>query len=86
MKKKKMKKKKRRRKPNIVNKHHTCYDPEIVAYIYQGEHMVLTHLERRTKNVSQSFIDELKLWIEKMEPYATDLTPEDNELPIWRPI
>lgn len=76
--------KKRRRKPNVVNVHHVSYDPEIIAYIYQGEHMVLTHLQRRTKNISQGFIDCLKLWLEQNEHKAKNITDKKEKRFVWR--
>jgi len=84
MRRKLVKRKKRRRKPNIVNRHHVSYDPEIMAYMYQGEHQIITLLERRTKNVSQGFIDCLKLWIEQREGLAVDITSQKEERTIWR--
>jgi hypothetical protein len=73
------KKKRRRRKPNVINVHHVVYDPEIVAHVYQGEHLVLTHLQRRTKNISKGFINCLKLWLEQNEHKAMDITrPEEK--------
>lgn len=80
------KKRRKRRKTNIINIHHVSYEPEIVAYLYSGEHYIITQLERRTKNVSQGFIDCLKLWIECNEHKAKDLTDEFEERPTWRTL
>jgi len=62
-----------KRKQNVIQRHHICYDPEILVKIYKGEHYAITMLNRRTKNVSWGFINCIKEWIKKAELIAVDL-------------
>jgi len=57
-----------------VQKHHISYDPEVTVTIFQGEHYILSLLDRyERKTVSRGFIEALKLWIRQNESRAVDL-------------
>lgn len=79
------KKKRRKRRVNTINRHHVNYKPEVMAYIFQGEHMVVTHLQRRTKNISKGFVDCLLLWLEENAHKAQDITDNSDKRIIWNP-
>jgi len=59
-----------------LQKHHICYDPEITVRILKGEHMVITLINRHTKNVSTGFILCLEKWIEEHRYLAVDYGTE----------
>jgi len=66
------KKKRRRRKGPVIQEHHLSYDPEIKVRLYQGEHWVITLLNRR-KRVSRGFIVSLKKWMLENEENAVEV-------------
>jgi len=59
--------------PQVIQKHHISYDPEIVVKIYKGEHWAITILNRRNRNMSKGFLRCLKEYIAKHEKEAIDL-------------
>lgn len=61
-----------RRKKNVVQPHHICYDPPIVHNMFQGEHWLIAHLNRR-KAISKGFIRTLRIWIIMNEESAIEL-------------
>lgn len=48
-----------------IQKHHISYEPEIVVKIFQGEHLIITELNRHTKNISNNFLNLLQKWIDE---------------------
>ena len=62
----------------VIQKHHICYDPEIVVPIYKGEHWVITQLSRR-KNISQGFCTALKVWLALNEKKAKNLLDKKSK-------
>jgi len=57
-----------------VQQHHLSYDPEVTVTMFQGEHLVLSLLERYDrKTVSRGFVEALKLWIRQNEDRAVKL-------------
>lgn len=64
-------------KKQVIQKHHlSYYDPEIIVYLYKGEHWAITILNRRHKNMSKGFLRCLQEYIDKHKEHAVDL---DNE-------
>lgn len=62
----------------VIQNHHLSYDPEVCGKLYKGEHYIITLLNRR-KNISQWFIQCLKIWIILNEHNAQgDLEEESN--------
>jgi len=47
--------------------------------------MVVTHLQRRTKNISKGFVDCLLLWLEENAHKAQDITDNSDKRIIWNP-
>jgi len=70
----------KKKKKGVSQIHHVFYTPEeIVTRIYQGEHYLITMLNRRTKNISAGFIHSLLFWIENNILNAIDLNlPEES--------
>ena len=60
-------------KKPVVQNHHISYDPDVTVKIFNGEHWLLTQLNRRTKNISKGLIKSLKVWIALHEDKAVDL-------------
>ena len=57
-----------------IQKHHISYDPEEVVTVFQGEHYILSLIDRyERKSVSKGFIIALKKWIRDNEHKAVDL-------------
>lgn len=57
-----------------IQKHHISYDPPETVTVFQGEHYILTLIDRyERKSVSKGFIKALKLWIKNNEWRAIDL-------------
>ena len=65
-------KKRKRRKGPAIQTHHISYDPERTVRLYQGEHWVITLLNRR-KKVSKGFIICLKKWMLENEENAVEV-------------
>ena len=60
--------------PRAIQKHHISYDPPETVTVFQGEHYILTLIDRyERKTVSKGFIKALKLWIKNNERRAIDL-------------
>jgi len=60
--------------PRAIQKHHISYDPPETVTVFQGEHYILTLIDRyERKTVSKGFIKALKLWIRNNERRAIDL-------------
>ena len=60
------------KKKTVIQTHHIAYKPEWKVKIYQGEHWLLTQLQRR-KKVSLGFIKSLKVWLALHENDAVEL-------------
>jgi len=69
---KKIKKRRKRRKSGVIQEHHISYEPEIKVRMYQGEHWVITQLNRR-KKISKGFIASLKKWLWENQDKAIDV-------------
>ncbi len=61
-------------KLKIIQRHHISYKPEVVTYLFRGEHWLITQLNRH-KNVSKGLIECLKLFVGIHEEFANDLEP-----------
>ena len=60
--------------PRAVQKHHISYDPPETVTVFQGEHYILSLIDRyERKSVSKGFIEALKKWIKENEKRAIDL-------------
>ena len=57
-----------------IQKHHISYDPPETVTVFQGEHYILSLIDRyERKSVSKGFIKALKIWIKQNEKRAIDL-------------
>lgn len=56
----------------MIQPHHISYDPEIIVKVWQGEHWILTQVNRR-KKISKGYIEALKQWILVHEDVAEEL-------------
>ena len=56
----------------VVQEHHISHDPPVTVKIYQGEHWVLTQLQRR-KWISKGLITALEIFIALNKNKAKDL-------------
>lgn len=59
-------------KKKVVQEHHISYDPEIKQRMYQGEHWLMTNLNRR-KFISKGFIRTLKVFIALHDDNAKEI-------------
>jgi len=68
----KKKPKRRRRRKAGIQTHHICYEPEVLAKMWTGEHWIMGQLLRR-KKVSAGFVKCVKLWLWFHKHDAVDL-------------
>lgn len=66
------KQRRRRSRKPVIQPHHISYDPEIIVKVWQGEHWILTQVNRR-KKISKGYIEALKQWILVHEDVAEEL-------------
>tara|TARA_Y100000310_G_C20491404_1_gene719405 strand:- start:576 stop:797 length:222 start_codon:yes stop_codon:yes gene_type:complete len=59
-------------KKRVIQRHHICYDPEIVVPIYKGEHFILTQMQRR-KYFSKGFVRSIRTMLKEIVPKAVKL-------------
>jgi hypothetical protein len=63
------------KKPRVIQTHHISYEPPVTVRVYQGEHFVLTQLQRR-KHISKGFIKAMRVWADLNEDGAVFLEKE----------
>lgn len=59
------------KKCRVIQNHHISYDPEVIVPIYQGEHWLVTQLDRR-KYISKGLIKTIDVWLALNRDRAID--------------
>jgi hypothetical protein len=66
------KRRRRRRSRPVVQEHHITYTPEWTVKLYQGEHWVVTQMQRR-RHWSRGAITAMRYILEQADKVAVDL-------------
>ena len=75
----KRKPQKKIKRGNVINRHHLCYDPEIIVKLFRKEHWAMTFLGRLNP-ISRGLIRALRYYIKENKNRAININKLNKEL------